>query len=87
MSSKFNKEFIKSGLRALAGLAVGVALYLSHDPKFAALGAIVPFILRVVDPTDKSFGFGKKIAETIDPIIDPQAAPVAPAEPIVTPVA
>ena len=69
-----NKATLKSIGRSVLGVAVGVVIYFSGEPKYAALGAIVPFLLRWVDPTEKEITFGKTIAADVAP-----ATPATPA--------
>ena len=56
-----NKATLKSVARGVVGVAVGVVVYLAGEPKYAALGAIVPFLLRWADPSDKEITFGKSL--------------------------
>lgn len=53
---------LKSLLRGIIGVLIGVALYLANEPKYAPLAGILPFILRWADPNEKDVGIGKKIA-------------------------
>ena len=69
---KFNKETVKSLLRGLVGVAVGVVMVLAGDPKYAPIAAVLPFVLRFFDPSDKSIGIGKAVGG----LIDPKAVPV-----------
>ena len=66
MALKVNKATFKSVSRGLIGVAIGAILYLVNEPKYAALGAIVPFLLRWADPTEKEITFGKTIAATVE---------------------
>ena len=62
-----NKATLKSVARGLIGVAVGAVVYLAGQPKYAALGAIVPFLLRWADPTEKEITLGKTIAADVVP--------------------
>ena len=58
---------LKSLLRGLVGVAVGIGLVLAKDPKYAPVGAVIPFILRYMDPSEKEIGIGKAIGNDIKP--------------------
>lgn len=62
---KLNQATIKSVGRGAIGVLVGVVLVLVKRPEFAPYAAILPFILRYVDPTEKEIGIGKDIADQI----------------------
>ena len=62
---KINKATLHSVLRAAVGVLVGVALYLANEPKYSALGALVPFVIRWANPSDKEITFGKTIASDV----------------------
>ena len=63
---KLNKATLKSALRGFLGVLAGIALYLAKEPKYAPLAALLPFVLRYVDPTEKEIGIGQDIASTLD---------------------
>lgn len=67
MALKVNKATVKGLIRGVVGVAVGVVIYLAGQPKFAALGAAVPFLLRWADPTEKEITFGKTLAGDVLP--------------------
>ena len=58
---------IKSFLRGLVGVLVGVCMVLVNYPKYAPLAAIIPFVLRYMDPSEKDIGIGKAIGNEIKP--------------------
>ena len=60
---KFNKETLKSFLRAFVGVLAGTVMVLANEPKYAPLAAALPFLLRFVDKNDPSIGIGKKLGE------------------------
>ena len=71
-----NQATVKSFLRGLIGVAIGAVIYLAGEPKYSALGAVVPFLLRWADPTEKEITFGKTIASDFLPA--PVVVPVVP---------
>ena len=70
-----NKATLKSVGRAVIGVGVGVVIYLAGQPKYAALGAAVPFLLRWADPSEKEITLGKTVAADVLPA--PKSDPVA----------
>lgn len=64
---KLNKETLKSLLRSLVAVVVGLAIVLAGDPKFAPFAAVLPFLLRFFDTNDPSIGLGKALGHVVDP--------------------
>ena len=69
MALKINKATLKGIARGAIGVGVGVVVYLAGEPKYAALGAVVPFLLRWADPTEKEITFGKSLASTTETVV------------------
>lgn len=63
-----NKATLKSAARGAVGVAIGVVIYLAGEPKYSALGAVVPFLLRWADPSEKEITFGKSLGSTAEAV-------------------
>lgn len=60
---KYNKETMKSALRAIIGMLCGAIIILADLPEYAPLAAVLPFLMRFADPSDPSIGIGKKFGK------------------------